>query len=95
MATVDMAPGGPTKEVSMQYMESVRFPTDNEKWVNNLLWGSLCMLSTSVIPIVGQLIWMGYMFEIVERLHTHRSEPYQEFTLDKLVDYLMRGVWRS
>lgn len=79
---------------SMEYMRSVHYVFESPKWFVNLLWGGLCLFSTSVIPIVGQLLWMGYQFEIVEELLCRPpSRGYQDFDINRFKEYVVRGVW--
>ncbi len=79
---------------SMEYMRAINYVTESPKWTMNLLWGSLCILSTQVIPIVGQLLWIGYQFEIVEDLLRHPGRVgYPDFDKDRFKEYLTRGLW--
>ena len=85
-------PAGP--RASMEYMQAVQYVFESPKWMANLLWGSLCLLSTSVIPVVGQLILMGYQFEIVEVLLCKPPKKgYPDFDPNRCVEYLVRGLW--
>lgn len=91
MATVVSKPEDPG--AGLRYGESVSFVFDSPNWVMNLVYGGLCFLVSYVIPVVGQLVWMGYVFEIIERLHRGNSEPYHDFDTDRIIDYLSRGAW--
>lgn len=85
-------PAGPRG--AMEYMRAVQYVFESPKWVMNLVWGSLCILSTSIIPIVGQLLWIGYQFEVVEELLCRPPvKGYPDFDLNRLKEYLMRGLW--
>lgn len=77
----------------MQYMEMYQYVFANPNWMTNCLWGGLCMLIAGVIPIVPQLVFMGYQWEIVEALHRRRGRSYPDFNTDRIMDYLMRGLW--
>src|SRR5579859_7900971 len=91
----------------------------------NLVWGGLCFL----VPIVGPMVMVGYLFEVIEWLHRRREEEklpwveptgvaaapegairtgpgasagsfelaapeqYPDFNVNRIQDYLMRGVW--
>ena len=76
---------------SLEYMRAVQYVFESPKWMTNLLWGGLCILTTQVIPVVGQLVWMGYQFEIVEDLlHSPSKRGYLDFDANRFKDYLMR-----
>ena len=91
-SAADPKPLGPRG--SMEYMQAVHYVFESPKWMANLLWGSLCILTTQVIPIVGQLVWMGYQFEIVEDLLSRPPKTgYPDFDVNRLKEYLVRGLW--
>ena len=62
--------------------------------LGNLGYGTLCLLSTIVIPVVGQIVLLGYFAEVAEDLD---EEPdgrhYYDFTFDRFLKYLSRGVY--
>jgi len=67
---------------------------DSPNWALNLLMGAVCVLSTMVIPIIGQLVFLGYNFEIIEALHLdRRRRAYPDFSFDRFTEYLIRGAW--
>ncbi len=109
----------------MNYLLAYRFVFRSPNWLMNLLWGSLCFL----VPIVGPMVIVGYLFEVIEWLHRRREEEklpwveptgiaaapegavqtepgasaggyqyaapeqYPDFNVNRLQEYLMRGVW--
>jgi hypothetical protein len=76
----------------MQYAESWRFVTRNPKWLNNVLIGFLCLISTQVIPVVGQLVLLGYMYEVTVGLHRTNGQTYPDFDFNRIGDYLLRAL---
>ena len=79
---------------SLEYMRAVNYVFESPKWFANLLWGSLCLISTQIIPVVGQLVWVGYQFEIVEELLCRPPRKgYQDFDANRFKDYLMRVLF--
>ncbi len=48
----------------MRYWQSYRFVFNNPNWLTNLLLASVCLL----IPIVGQIVLIGYLFEVIDSL---------------------------
>ena len=79
----------------MDYMRSFHFIFENPNWTANVLWCGLCMLSTAVVPVIGQLVMIGYLFEVIEAIHLRRTKTYPdfEFDFDRLIEYLVRGFW--
>jgi hypothetical protein len=83
----------------MRYMQSYRFIFASPNWMTNVLLGALAVLSTQVIPVVGQLILIGYLFEVIDHFHYHhnRKDPetdhYPDLNLNRMMDYLVRGAW--
>ena len=78
----------------MQYMRSLQFIQDRKNWMMNILWIGLCLMSGMIIPIIGQLIMMGYFYIMIESLHKdpeHRDYP--DFDINRFTEYLSRGVW--
>jgi hypothetical protein len=53
----------------------------------------LCLLSSAIIPVVGQIIWIGYTFEVLEAIHRQPRRDYPDFDPARLMDYLKRGAW--
>jgi hypothetical protein len=78
---------------NVEYMRSYNYIFENPNWMMNVLWGFLCILSTSVIPILGQLVLLGYQYEVVEALFLARGSKYPDFDPNKFVDYLGRSIW--
>jgi hypothetical protein len=76
----------------LQYMQAFKYVMESPNWMMNLLFGALALLSQSVIPILGPLVYMGYTYEIIDHLHRKRTMPYPDFTFDRFSEYLARGV---
>lgn len=77
----------------MEYWEAVRFVWQNPNWVANLLMASLCMFAASVIPVLPQLVLIGYQCEVMESLILRPRMTYPDFKFDRLAEYLTRGLW--
>ena len=54
----------------MNYLLAYRFVFRSPNWLMNLVWGGLCFL----VPIVGPMVMVGYLFELIEWLHRRREE---------------------
>jgi hypothetical protein len=53
----------------MRYWQSYRFVFNNPNWLTNLVLVAVC----SIIPILGQIVLIGYCFEIIDVLHRRRQ----------------------
>src|SRR5579859_2315367 len=75
-------------------MASYRFVFSSPNWIKNVI---LCAIA-SLVPIAGLMVLFGYIFEIIEALHKKGKnapapgESYPDFDLNKITDYLMRGI---
>ena len=74
----------------MRYFDAYRALFASGNWGMNLLMMSLCAL----IPAVGPIVLVGYLFEMIEYKHRHGGEAhYPDFDFNRFVDYLLRGLW--
>lgn len=85
----DLVHGLAAQPVSMRYLEAYGYIFQNPNWMMNILLGFVCTL----IPIVGNIVLIGYQFEIVESLHRKPNRQYPDFDFNRFSDYLVRGVW--
>ncbi|MCA9118718.1 MAG: DUF4013 domain-containing protein [Planctomycetaceae bacterium] len=83
----------PMPSGKMEYMRSIHYVFENPNWVTNVLLVGVCILSTGIIPVLGQLVCVGYQFGIIEALHRRPNAQYPDFDFNKLMDYLVRGFW--
>ena len=78
----------------MQYIRPYTYFVNKPGGTTNLLWGSLALFSTHFIPLVGQIILLGYQAEVAEDLeHDPAIEDHRDLNTNKLGEYLSRGVW--
>ncbi|HEV3145540.1 MAG TPA: DUF4013 domain-containing protein [Gemmataceae bacterium] len=71
-------------------MRGFQYIREREKWVTNVLLGAVCLL----IPIIGQIVFVGYLFDVIDALHKdpeHRNYP--DFDFNRFTEYLGRGIW--
>ncbi|MFN4261527.1 MAG: DUF4013 domain-containing protein [Gemmataceae bacterium] len=74
----------------MRYLRSYQFVFDSPKWHLNLLFGAVCQL----IPVIGPIVFMGYMYQMIAVLHQRRTDQeYPDFDFNRFMPYLTRGVW--
>jgi hypothetical protein len=43
--------------------------------------------------VVGPIVTLGYVYEVVEKLHVSQGKHYPDFTFDRFMPYLTRGLW--
>ncbi len=91
--TVETPPKPGSSAGTMEYMRSFHYIFENPNWIKNVLAGAVCILSMNIIPFVGQLLFMGYQYEIVENLHRNPGASYVDFDMNRFVEYLLRGLW--
>jgi hypothetical protein len=84
------APQGPEQ---LEYLRTFQYIFENPNWVMNLVWSFLCQLAGQVIPIVPAMVFMGYQFEVLEDMRANRGTRYPDFDVNRLMDYLTRGIW--
>src|SRR5262245_27051671 len=73
----------------MRYFRSYQFLFDSPNWFANLMLGLVCQM----IPVVGPLVLLGYQYEMIEELHLSRGQRYPDFTFNRFMPYMIRGMW--
>src|SRR5262245_12120198 len=74
----------------MRYMDSLRFVMVKPTWLSNVLMCVVCLL----IPIVGPIVLMGYMYVVFDSIHRDpKKQDYPEFKFESFTEYLTRGIW--
>ncbi|HEX4997686.1 MAG TPA: DUF4013 domain-containing protein [Terriglobia bacterium] len=73
----------------MQYFQAYRFAFESPKWINNVLIAALCQF----VPIAGQMTLLGYLYETIEAKHRYGANVVVDFDIQRLGNYLSRGVW--
>jgi hypothetical protein len=73
----------------MSYLESYQFIFRSPRGLKNLLSCAVGLL----VPIAGQMVVLGYHFDIIESLHLRGRQSYPDFDTNRLVKYLVRGAW--
>mgnify|MGYP002779275861 CR=1 FL=1 len=78
----------------MQYVTPYTFLTARPGGVNNLLLASAALLSSAFVPVIGQLMVMGWLAEVADELDRDPElREYPDFDLNRFVPYLTRSVW--
>ena len=87
------ADDAPAERTRLEYFRSYQQSVHSSNWFINLLWGMLAFFSSGVIPIVGPMVWTGYLYECVEVLAMNRGRVFPDFDANRFGDYITRGVW--
>ena len=66
-------------------------PFKSPNWMMNMLWMFVGAIFSSFV--VGSLVIFGYIAEVAESRCGGKSEDWPDFTIDRLSDYIMRGLW--
>lgn len=78
----------------VQYIKPYTYFVSKPSGTTNLLWGSLALFSTLVIPLVGQIVLLGYQSDVADDLeHDPDITDHRNFDPNKLGEYLSRGLW--
>lgn len=78
----------------MDYKTPYSYFLSREGGSKSLLLSSVAFGSTAVIPIVGQIVLMGYQAEVIEDLERDPDIlDHDDFSFDHFSRYLSRGVW--
>jgi len=84
------SPLGPPK---LEYTRTINYIFENPNWLMNAVWSFLCQFVAQFIPILPQMVLTGYQFEVLDDLLASRGSRYPDFNINRLGDYLGRGVW--
>jgi hypothetical protein len=76
----------------MQYGKAFTFAITKPKTgLQNILLGVVCLF----IPIIGQIVWLGYRGYVASDLEDDPDLTYhRDFRFDRFSKYLTRGVWQ-
>ena len=73
----------------IDYRRALGYQLDDENWVVTLL----CVTVAFIVPLVGGIVALGYQGSVIEALaRGGAGAPPPRFDLEKLVDYLFRGL---
>jgi hypothetical protein len=73
----------------MRYLRSYRFLFDNTHRTQSLLGVAVC----EAIPVLGQIIFTGYAFDMIEALDERGDTNCPAFDTSRLSAYVTRGLW--
>src|SRR5438552_8247720 len=73
----------------MKYLYAYRFVFESPKWTTNLLVAIVCHL----VQVVGPIVFLGYGFDMIETLYRRKEYRYTNFDINRIMQYLERGLW--
>ncbi len=79
----------PPGDFSIDYLKNFTFMFESPNWLLNILFCTLALF----VPILGQIVLMGYQYYIGESLLRHPGSRYPDFDFNRLGDYIGRGIW--
>jgi hypothetical protein len=77
----------------MNYIASITDFFKSPKWVMNLLFAALCVLSAYIIPVVGIMVLTGWFITGFYARNDDRFETFPDFDFNQFSTYLQRGLW--
>lgn len=88
-----LLPPGKEASVRVSAIGSMKAVMSDPNWIKLVAWGALAIFASQIIPVVPQIVYLGYLLYLAEAKIRVPSQPLQEFTFDFLMKYLVRGVW--
>src|SRR6476620_925070 len=87
-------PVGPW-QTQMEYMRAYNYIFEDPNWMTSVLLLAVICLGAMIpgVGIVLQLLFYGYMFEIIDWLLKSQGRQYPSFDFGRFGDYFGRGVW--
>jgi Protein of unknown function (DUF4013) len=89
--TTHYPPGYNELVKSFDYGRMFSAPFQSSNWIVNLLWATACVLLSLIV--VGPIVLYGYSAEVAVARTGGRSKDWPDFDLNRISDYLMRGLW--
>jgi hypothetical protein len=70
---------------------AIQAPFKSPNWVMN----GLCVLVCTFLSmfVVGSIVLFGYLAEVVDSRSGGKSENWADFSVDRIGEYLLRGLW--
>jgi hypothetical protein len=72
----------------MRYRDAFTYMFQGPGWIPNLLILALA----SLVPLIGPIFALGYLAVVVESLRWGQTGEYHKLSVDRIQDYLLRGL---
>jgi hypothetical protein len=95
MADASMSEAAPSQRSRIEYFHAYQAVLASPNLMASLLWGSLAVLSSQVIPFIGLMVWTGYLYECIDWLLATRGRRFPDFDPGRFGEYVTRGLWPS
>jgi hypothetical protein len=82
-----------SQDEGLEYTRAVKFVLDSPNWIVNVLLATACNIVGAIIPILPGLVLIGYQCEMLEALAVRPQQTYPDFKMERIMDYLVRGLW--
>lgn len=75
--------------------DRIRYTAAVGDFFSSTKWGLTLVLTTvaQFIPILGPIIWLGWLCEVADHWHENPGTPHPDFTFDRFSQYMSRGIW--
>ena len=90
---VPLLPPGKETHVKVSAIDALMAVTKEENKFKIIGFLILMIVATNVIPVIPQIVMIGYLLYLVEARISRPGEAMLEFNFDYLMKYLGRGVW--
>lgn len=77
----------------MKYLDAITDFFKSPKWVTNLLFAGLCVLVSSIIPLIGFIVLAGWLVTGFWMRNDEDFTTFPEFDFNQMGKYLERGLW--
>jgi hypothetical protein len=76
---------------NLNLIRIIKFVFESPQWIANVLWMSLGFIFSGMV--VGMLAILGYQMDIVIAENGRVPRRYPDFDVNRIGDYLLRGLW--
>ena len=73
---------------NVQWFRSYGAFFESPDWLLNMVSGMACMF----IPIIGPIVYLGWLSDVVVSLHNRPNDPYPKFDWGRFGDYIGIGI---
>jgi hypothetical protein len=73
----------------MAYFRPLGYLRNNPGWIGNAFLAGIA----GIIPIVGGIVLLGYLYEVVRRILRKGDATYPSFEFGRFGDYIKVGIW--
>jgi hypothetical protein len=81
----------PQQQTKIDFVRALSAPFISPKWIQNIMWMMLASLLSSII--IGSLVSIGYQIAVARNRIHGRQDQWHDFDLDRIMDYIMDGLW--